>query len=67
MEPRDFRILRAYWDRLQMVDCMSRYYGSELQGFQGVTQGDPLSPTILNVVVDAVVRHWIYLVTGVVG
>ena len=22
-------------------------------------QGDPLSPTILNVVVDAVVRHWI--------
>ena len=23
-----------------------------------MTQGDPLSPTILNVVVDAVVRHW---------
>ena len=23
-----------------------------------MTQGDPLSPTIFNVVVDAVVRHW---------
>ena len=29
-----------------------------------MTQGDPLSPTILNVVVDAVVRHW---VTGVIA
>ena len=31
-------------------------------GFQrrkGVTQGDPLSPTIFNMVVDAVVRHWL--------
>ena len=25
-----------------------------------VTQGDPLSPTIFNVVVDAVVRHWVH-------
>ena len=28
-----------------------------------MTQGDPLYPTIFNVVVDAVVRHW---VTGVI-
>ena len=28
-----------------------------------MTQGDPLSPTIFNVVVDAVVRHWILLAT----
>ena len=26
-----------------------------------MTQGDPLSPTIFNVVVDAVVRHWVML------
>ena len=24
-----------------------------------MTQGDPLPPTIFNVVVDAVVRHWV--------
>ena len=28
-----------------------------------MTQGDPLSPTIFNVVVDAVVRHWLQLAT----
>ena len=27
-----------------------------------MTQGDPLSPTILYVVVDAVVRHWVHRV-----
>ena len=27
-----------------------------------MTQGDPLSPTIFNAVVDAVVRHWVTLV-----
>ena len=29
---------------------------------RGVTQGNPLSPTIFNVMVDAVVRHWVTLV-----
>ena len=29
-----------------------------------MTQGDPLPPTIFNVVVDAVVRHWL---TGVIA
>ena len=30
-----------------------------VSGERGVTQGDPLPPTIFNVVVDAVVRHWL--------
>ena len=29
-----------------------------------MTQGDPLSPAIFNVVVDAVVRHWVHRVVG---
>ena len=40
------------------------YYGTAFKGERGVTQGDPLSPTMFNVVVDGVVRHW---VTGVIA
>ena len=32
------------------------------KGFWGVTQGVPLSPTIFNVVMDAVLQHWASLV-----
>ena len=41
--------------------------GRHSKVFGGLTQGDPLSPNILNVVVDAVVCHWILLVAGCVG
>ena len=42
-----------------MVARVGGYYGKALKGERGVTQGDPLSPSIFNVVVDAVVRHWV--------
>ena len=42
-----------------MVARAEGYYRTDFRGDRGVTQGDPLSPTILNVVVDAVVRHWV--------
>ena len=38
---------------------MGGYYGSAFKGEHGVTQGDPLSPTIFNLVVDVVVLHWL--------
>ena len=44
-----------------MVARAGGYYGKYFKGGRGVTQGDPLSPTIFNVVVDAVVRHWVTL------
>ena len=34
-------------------------YGADFKGSRGVTQGDPLSLTIFNAVVDAVVLHWV--------
>ena len=40
-----------------MVARAGGYYGTAFKGERGVTQGGPLSPTIFNVVVDAVVRH----------
>ena len=36
---------------------------TECKGESGVTQGNPLSPTIFNMVVDGVVRHWLHLAT----
>ena len=42
-----------------MVERAGGYYGSTFTGARGVTQGDPLSPMIFNVVVDAVMRHWV--------
>ena len=50
-----------------MVDRAGGYYREEFQGFQGVTQGDPLQPTIFVVVVYAVVCHWILWLEGGAG
>ena len=50
-----------------MVDRAGGYYRASFQGFQGVTQGDLLSPTIFNVVLDTVVRQWVSLVAGGAG
>ena len=47
-----------------MVARAGVYCGTAFQGVRGATQGKPLSPTIFNVVVDAVVSHW---VTGVIA
>ena len=40
-----------------MVAKDGGYFGRPFKGYQGVTQGDPLYPTIFNVFVDAVIRH----------
>ena len=53
------RLLSNYWRRLTMAARAGGYYGTAFSGERGVTQGDPLSPTLFNVVVDAVVRHCI--------
>ena len=57
--PRARNLLKQYWQRLTMVARAGGYYRKYFRGERGVTQGDPLSPTIFNVVVDAVVRHWV--------
>ena len=57
------RLLQYYWRRLTMVAREGGYYGTAFKGGIGVTQGNPLSPTIFNVAVDTVVGHW---ATGVI-
>ena len=59
--PRARQLLRTYWGKSTMVARAGGYYGTGFKGAQGVTQGDPLSPTIFNMVVDAVFSHWVTL------
>ena len=61
--PRTVRLLRTYWGLLTMVAKSGGYFGHPFKGYQGVTQGDPMYPTIFNVVVDAVICHWVTVVT----
>ena len=51
----------THWGKMTIVARAGGYYGDAFKGARGVKQGDPLLPTIFNVVVDAVVRHWVTL------
>ena len=51
------RLLQEYWDRTMMVARARGYNGKGFKRGRGMAQGNPLSPTIFNVVVDAVVHH----------
>ena len=52
-----------YWDRLTMVAKAGGYFGCLFKVYQGVMQGDPMSPTIFNMVVVTFIRHWVTVVT----
>ena len=64
VSPRDLRLLRSYFERLQMVARAGGHYRKPFRGERGITKGDLLSPTICNVVV---VRHWESLVAERAG
>ena len=53
--PRMVRLIRAYWNLPTMMAKAVGYFGRPFKGYRGVMQGDPLSSTIFNVVVDAVI------------
>ena len=38
------------------------HFGVPFKGYRGVTQGEPLSPTIFNMVVYSVIRYWVVVV-----
>ena len=46
-----------------MVTKAGGYIRRPFKGYQGVTQVDPLSLPIFNVVMDAVICHWVTMVT----
>ena len=45
-----------------MVARYGRYFGILFKEYHGITQGDPLPPTLFNMVVDAVTHHFVKVV-----
>ncbi len=52
------RLLRKFWQHQKLVPRQSGFFGDAFIAERGVTQGDIVSPTIFNIVVDAVLRVW---------
>jgi hypothetical protein len=58
--PNTRRILKKYWDQMWLVARQADYYGRPFTATRGLTQaGDPLFPTLFNIVVDAIIRAWL--------
>jgi hypothetical protein len=52
-------MLSNFWNSLTIVARQHGYYGTPFQSNKrGTTQGDIVSPTIFNILVDAVIREW---------
>ena len=54
-------LLHNYWYPMAMVTHAGGYYSASFNGYRSVTQAGQLSPTILNMLVDTVVRQCILL------
>jgi hypothetical protein len=56
--PRIILLLTNFWNSLQVVARQQGYHGEPIRTERGTTQGDIISPTIFNVVIDAIVHEW---------
>ena len=53
--PRAIRFLQTYWGGLNMVARAGGYFRIPFKGYCSITQGNPMSPIIFNVVMEAVI------------
>ena len=60
MRPCVLRLIKSFCDNEVLVCRAAGYYGHPFKSERGVIQGDPLSPTIFNLMLDAIVREWIF-------
>ena len=62
--PWDIFTIRTYWEHLTMVAKVGVYHIPPFKCFRGVTHSNPLSPTILNLFINTVLRYWVTVVRG---
>jgi len=51
-------ILNTFWDTHTIIPRQRGFFGTPFPAERGVTQGDIISPTIFNIVIDCVLHHW---------
>jgi hypothetical protein len=56
--PNIIRLLRNFWRKHIYVPRQAGYYGRYFKGERGTTQGDVISGTLFNILIDAITRHW---------
>ena len=54
-------LLEEFWENQEVVTSQNGYHGPKFRATHGATQGGIASPTIYNVAVNSVVRHWFLL------
>ena len=64
MGPNMDQLLKSYWGRQKIVPKMGKFLGNEFQTERGLTQVDPVSPMIFNIMVDVVVQAVLDMVCG---
>ena len=57
--PRMCRLLETFCSHQQLVPRHIGYHRPDFPDTRGMTQGDLVSPTLLNIVVDNVIRTWL--------
>ena len=56
--PNVLGLLKFYWDHQRCVAKCGKYHKETFIPYHGATQGSVVSPTLFNVLVDAVVQKW---------
>jgi hypothetical protein len=57
VDPTIIRLLRNFWRKHLCVPRQSGYYGRHFKGEGGTTQSDVISGTLLNILIDAIIRY----------
>jgi hypothetical protein len=65
--PKMIRLIRTFWDSASNVCWAKGNYGRPFKAVHGVTQGEPLSAKLFNILVNAVVREWMRLMRAMIN